>query len=684
MRLLKDESKKKRVTKIIMASIIAVAFVPVLYSGIYLAAFWDPYGKFSNVPVAFVNLDKPFSKDNKVYNIGKDIENNLKENTKVDWKFMDYNTAKQGVDGTKYYAMITIPEDFSEKIANSQNGKIIRPEITYEANSGRNFVFAQVSERAAESIKSEVASNIQGEVTKALGQSLYDIKNALLDASKGAGDLKNGIQSLLDGSVQLSDGINQAANGSKLLQDGLRQASTGEAQLLTGMDSLNDGLNQFKSSLTQNTSDVSKLVNGSNSVAQGVSAASNGANNANNLLSKNLSAAADGVLNISNAINQANTILNTSTDAQSVAQVKAILNQLAASNISQNIETPLRASANSLKPLADSLNVLKGASQQVAVGVSTLAAGLSDTQSKAVQGVNQLLAGVESLKTGGTQIQNGLNTAVNKTGELSVGLNQLNSGAITLTNGLSEANNGSLKLRDGLDKGYNDISSGLKLTVEELSDFVTNPLTLSDKSINKVKYYGEGLAPYFISLSLWLGAMLMNLILSILKFTNIVEHKFYRRYTGAFVAGAILVAWQALILSLELTTVLGLKPSNLPLFFLCNMFISVVFFTIMYAVGYAIGIIGTPIMFVVFILQLASSGGTFPIETAPTFFRDISYIFPMTYTVEGLRMIISGINSSRLSQIIMILAIFMAAFFAGGYLYKEIRKRVVENSAEEE
>jgi putative membrane protein len=83
-------------------------------------------------------------------------------------------------------------------------------------------------------------------------------------------------------------------------------------------------------------------------------------------------------------------------------------------------------------------------------------------------------------------------------------------------------------------------------------------------------------------------------------------------------------------------------------------------------VAYAVGLFGTPIVFILFILQLDSSGGTFPIEMEPTFFRVVSLYFPMTYTVEGLRMITSGINSSRMITIAVILFIFLLIFYFGG------------------
>lgn len=676
------ENKRRSLFRIIVISTAAIIFVPILYSGIYLSAFWNPYGKFYNVPVAFVNLDKPIVKNGKRYNIGKDIENNLRKNNSIGWKFVSLNEAKKGVNGTSYYAAVIIPEDFSQKISAAAGGNLTRPILLYEANKGKNFVFAQVSERAAESIKAEIASSIQEQTVKALASSLYDVKNSLLTASNGANALQNGTEKLLTGSRQLSTGLTAAANGANQLQNGLKQASAGEAQLSTGIDSLTNGLNQFKNGLTQNAGSLTQLVNGANAVSNGVSTIASVANNAN--VSQNLASAANGIVQIKTALSQAASILASSSDPQSIAQAQGILNGLINTINTNNLEGNLRTAAGNAGILTSSLNQLSTVAKQVAAGTNTLSSTLATNQKNAVSGINQLIDGANKLKSGSQGLTNGLNTATQNTGSLASGLTSLNTGASDLTNGISAANSGATKLKDGLSSGYTTMSSNLKFSVENISSFVTNPLTLSDVSINSVPYYGQGLAPYFISLSLWLGAMLMNLIISLTKLSKIIEYKFFKTYTGVFLVGSALVMLQSVILSLVLVNALGLSPSNLALFYLENMFISVVFFSIMYGVSYAIGIIGTPIIFILFILQLASSGGTFPIETAPSFFRAISPFFPMTYTVEGLRMIISGINASRLTQITIFLIIFMLIFLLGGFIINRTFKGLKTIKAEDD
>lgn len=658
MEEIKETDRKKALFRMICIVMVALLFVPLLYSGIYLSAFWDPYSRFDKVPVAFVNQDQPVVRDGKTYHLGQDIQDSIEDNKSIGWHFVSYDEAKRGIRGATYYALIVIPADFSKKIAEAKKGKLERPSIIYEGNKGKNYVFAQVSQRAAENIKEKITGTIQKEAVKALTKGLYDVKDSLKDASDGAHDLQTGTKKLAAGSSRLSAGIHDAANGSQKLQDGLEKAAAGQTKLSTGLNTLVDGLEQFKGGITQSASDISVLSEGAKTVSNRLQQLTTAIDQAN--LSQGLTASADSISQLKEALSQASSLLEKTNDPASIARAREIVAQLITTMNDQDLEKRLTTSASAADDLISILKRLKRGAEKVAEGTKAL--------ESAAQGVDQLLDGAKKLQSGSHDLQKGLNTAANKTAELTTGLTKLETGAKQLNAGIDSANQGAGKLQDGLKAGYEKMNDHLTFTVEGISNYVKNPLAIKDKTINKVKYYGEGLAPYFISLSLWLGAMLINLVLSLTKLTDVVKTKFLKTYFRTFISGSILVMIQAVILSLVLVFGMGIDTVNQPLFFLGNMFISVVFFTIMYGLTYAIGLIGTPIVFILFILQLASSGGTFPIETAPKFFRVLSPFFPMTYTVEGLRMITSGITASRLMTITTILAVFLLIFLIGGYI----------------
>ncbi|MBD7911751.1 YhgE/Pip domain-containing protein [Clostridium cibarium] len=693
------KKSRKFIFTILTISVIAIILIPMLYSSIYLSAFWDTYGNIGNVPVAFVNMDKSVSKDGKTYNIGKEVEDKLEDNDKVKWNFVSYEEAKNGVEGKDYFAMIVIPSDFSKKLADSNDGKFDKPEVIYEGNKGKNYVFYQISEKVAQSIKSDVTSKIQEETSKALVDKLYNIKTSLNDAADGANKLQDGTQILANGSQDLSNGMFSALEGSILLKDGLKEATNGEKALSNGTDSLLGGLNQLKDGLSQKNSEIGKLVSGASETASGAKKVSDGANLAytktseaktqlsekSNYVADKIAGVSDGVSNVDDLL--ASIIADYNANGGKLSD-KASKELMAAKNVTKairdkdintNIVEPLRTSADGLNPLIDSLYRLQGGAAlvesgtaKVAYGTNKLASGIDESMNKAVEGTNRLIGGATELKNGSSKLYNGLNTATEKTGQLSNGLSKLNNGAVALNNGLDTANDGATKLKDGLNNGYNEINDKLKFTSDDMSKFISEPVALNENTLNDVKYYGEGLAPYFISLSLWLGGMFINLLLSIAKGLKITENKYAKSFIGKYSIGLAIAIVQALLLSFVLVEGLKIDTVNTSYFYLNNILISVVFFSMMYGVSYAIGIVGTPIIFIIFLLQLASSGGTFPIETAPKFFRIIGEYLPFTYSIGMLRMTIGGINSSVYLENFGILLTFMGAFLVVGFIIRAI------------
>ncbi len=231
--------------RFIRVSIIAIIIVPLLYSLLYLSAFWDPYSKLDEMPVAVVNLDKGSIIDNKEVTYGKDILQGLKDNKKVGWDFVsNAKEAKEGLEGEKYYAVFIIPEDFSQKIANAKEGKLEKPSIHYIANEKKNFLASQINHRVALELKKDITKNITSNFTEITFDNLYDIKDGMVSAAdggskiyEGIGTMRNSIPKMQDGTLKLYDGSNRLIEGLSQLQGKLPKMSTGIGQLKTTVDS---------------------------------------------------------------------------------------------------------------------------------------------------------------------------------------------------------------------------------------------------------------------------------------------------------------------------------------------------------------------------------------------------------------------------------------------------------------
>ncbi len=227
--------------RFIRVSVVAIIIVPLLYSLLYLYAFWDPYSKLDKMKVAVVNQDKGTLKDGSNVNFGNDMVNNLKNNHQVGWTFVDYETAQKGLEGKDYYALFLIPEDFSQKVLSAKDGAPTPPKIKYVANEKKNFLAAQVNGKVMLELKQELVKGISKEYTKITFDNLYELKDGMIKAADGSKKLNDGIEQAAKGSSELNSGALALRDGSKQLSDGLSTAVSGVGKV-TGVVEKNQDL----------------------------------------------------------------------------------------------------------------------------------------------------------------------------------------------------------------------------------------------------------------------------------------------------------------------------------------------------------------------------------------------------------------------------------------------------------
>ncbi|SHK48201.1 putative membrane protein [Clostridium cavendishii DSM 21758] len=241
--------------RFIRVSVVAIIIVPLLYSLLYLAAFWDPYSRMDKLPVAVVNLDKGANNDGKYENAGSQLVDELKSNTEVGWRFANLEDAKKGVEGEKYYSMFVIPEDFSAKILSAKDGKPEQPKIQYIPNEKKNFLAAQIGGKVEDKLKEKITAKVVKQYTEATFDKLFDVKDGMLKASDGSKELADGNKEMLDGVTKLTDGI-------PTMQDGVSKLHDGSVQVKNGFGTFKSKIDGGVSAI--NGVDFSKILNSNN------------------------------------------------------------------------------------------------------------------------------------------------------------------------------------------------------------------------------------------------------------------------------------------------------------------------------------------------------------------------------------------------------------------------------------
>lgn len=644
-KMLQAEWKHLFNNKILLISMAVISFIPILYSGFFLGSIWDPYGQTKNLPVAFVNEDKGANLNGKSLNVGESVEKKLKDNHDLGWEFVSKQQADEGVNSGHFYAVVTIPSDFSQKAASITESGPQQAVINFTTTPAKNYIGSLVSNQAAAKVKSSVSEQITQAYAKGILENLDKLGIGLDTAANGASTLHDGLGRLQSGAQTYVGGVKQLAINQQSLAGGLAQLSDGSRKLQAGLGQLSNNL-PTESQLSQLSDGMKQLQSGINQLNASVS---------------NPSPA---------LVAQQNKV---KTDAQTLAQTMqaSAPDLLAAGGTLQTLGTQAAASGSNSTtislPQISNISRAFTKTQTIITQTTTLLGDLQVLTQQLSAQQTQLQAGVSALNNGVNQLTPNAITAFNGYNSVRFANNQLLAGSASLTNGLSEAKSGSQKLANGasllesrsgaLIDGTSQLASGADTLANKLADAsnrikiqptgattqqqIANPVKSEVTEKGNVPNYGYALSPYVLSLSLFVGAIVLNVIYPIRKTFSEQESAIRWWLSKASVAG-VAAFMQATILMLVMVFFLGLTPEH-PAHFIGAIYLTS--FAYMSIVSLLVIVLDNPGRFlamVLLVLQLGSSEGTFPIQTANGFFQSINPLVPMTYSIRALRQAISG------------------------------------------
>jgi YhgE/Pip N-terminal domain/YhgE/Pip C-terminal domain len=637
--------------------IFGVILIPLLYSYFYLGAFWDPYSRLDTLPVAIVNNDTGATINGKERNLGNEMCDRLRENGNLKFIFTDTKDATKGTKKEKYYAMLVIPKDFSEDIASANTTEKHTASLSFSSNEKRNYLATQILGRAVLEIEESTRSSINAEITKTLSDKLKEVPDQMVELQDGMSKLSVGAAKLNDGAKTVSDGTLAFSTQFNTYKIGVSNLKNGSAQVNSGANSLNQGIDKLLTgvnTLTAKTSDIDKLASGAQSLSVG-------AKSFNESLKQYISGV-DGL--ISNVTSTSSFLINYSTkinpDIMKDPYFSAFMTQLSDPKNAQNIQALQGANLQ-----------LKSASAQISAGIDGIAGGsgnllqLKAALSQLAQGISQAKQGSEKLAQGAQSLYGGSGKIDSATSQLADAAQKIGTGAVAVSDGTSELKEGIQSAKDGVDTAVLDANEQIK-SLDGLDRFAKEPVTIKAKRINPVPNYGTAFAPYFLSLSLWVGALIIffGLYLDADGRFKVLSRNSKRKVARSFLYLLIGFA-QALLLAIAIKVCLGLVVKNIGLYFLSCCLISAVFIAIVQFFLVYVKDFGKFIAIALLILNLTSCGGTFPMETVPKVFNVLYPYMPMTYSVGLLKQAISGAESGatwfNAGILFAILVVFMTA-----------------------
>lgn len=218
----------------------------------------------------------------------------------------------------------------------------------------------------------------------------------------------------------------------------------------------------------------------------------------------------------------------------------------------------------------------------------------------------------------------------------------------------------------------NELIRLLKTNPEEGKTFISSPVELEETSLFKIPNYGSAMAPFFTTLSLWVGGLILVSILSVEVPHEFKEKfKYYEIYFGKSLLFITISLLQALCVSLGDIYFLGTYTSNKTVFVLGSMFTGFIFMSIIYTFVSVFGSVGKVLGIIGLVIQLSASGGTFPIQVTPEFFQKVNPYLPFTYAIQLMREATGGVIWDVVRRDILILLIYVAISILIALVLKE-------------
>ncbi|GAA0209879.1 YhgE/Pip domain-containing protein [Cytobacillus oceanisediminis] len=638
------ELARFRRSRITRAAVLAVAIVPLFYGALYIWANLDPTGRLDNVQAAVVNEDEMIEVagqdgEKQPVAVGRELAANLigdDSRNNYDWLLTDAADARAGLADGTYKAVLTIPKDLS-KAATSTSGDpsaAVQGRLDLKTNDAVNFVNGQIADRILDAAK----SSLNAQVTETYLGNLYlgftDIKASLEEAADGAGQLADGAGELTDGANQLSDGTAQLADGATTLADGTRRLATGANQLDDGVGQLAGGLGELEDRTAPLPGQTERLADGAEQVATGVA----GFDRIVQQVAGAISGSTDEIDQRLGTLEQS--LRDAATTCRESGAPAAQCSDLdAAADSAATARTQLDGLVGQAGTIGEQSAALSRGARQVADGNRELA----DNVPALVGAIGDAADGADRLRSGTSQLADGADDAATGADRLADGAGQLTDGANQLADGASALRDGALELQSGLSDGSEQVPDYTEDERDQLAKTAATPVTDAADRLNKVSSYGEGLAPYFMALALWVGAMSIYLLLRPLSARAVASAAgSVRTALAGFVPGAALSLVQAVLLVGVLLGIVGVGASQPWLLLGLAVLTGLVFTAINQTFIAWFGGAGRFLAIVFVCLQLTAAGGTYPIETSPSFFGFLHSLLPMTYAVHGFRAATAG------------------------------------------
>ena len=686
--------------------IVGLIFLPSMYAWPNILSSWDPYGHTNNIKVAVTSEDDGATVDGKELNLGKSLVEGLKNNKNLDWQFVsNKQEAEDGVRIGDYYASIVVPKNFSQDMTSVSRSAPQRATIEYTVNEKINAISPKITNSGASAIANNISKNFVETANGIIFEKLHEVGIKFEENLPSIEKAKEEIFKLNDNfstyESTLSELIGKVEYGYNILnnvQNTLPEIDRVATNSIMIADKAGITINNIQGFNER----LLPIINNHLNVVEEVSKEAN-------VIAKELQQKPDKTEEIKARQKALDNRLQASTERlQLVKNIFEYFNKLSSERLFNNQLERVTTLSNDITTIKEVNNniynkmdhydeiadtvkeefvnksarvneVSSNMNSKLNVEVAPL---ISQVLSKAevnIDKVSGIIAGAQGelpaveRKLSETEVK--ISNAYGKLLSLQAQMPSAKSKIQKLTDEIKKADS-------GIDK--NQLFNLLKVDYKQQAEFFANPVKLQENKLYHIENYGSAMTPFYTVLSIWVGSLLMSSLLTTKVEDEEKKYKPYQKYFGRGLLFVIISLFQTLIITLGDMYVLGTQATSPYRFVLYALLISLLFSSIIYTIVCILGNVGKAVCIVLLVLQLGSSGGTFPIQMTSEFFQALYPKVPFTYSIGLLREAVGGVYIPAVERDIKILFIYLIVVLVGGAILVSLKARSAKLSRERE
>ena len=686
--------------------IVGLIFLPSMYAWPNILSSWDPYGHTNNIKVAVTSEDDGATVEGKELNLGKSLVEGLKNNKNLDWQFVsNKQQAEDGVRIGDYYASIVVPKNFSQDMTSVSRTEPKRATIEYTVNEKINAISPKITNSGASAIANNISKNFVETANGIIFEKLHEAGVKFEENLPSIEKAKEEIFKLNDNfstyESTLSELIGKVEYGYNILNNvqntlpEIDRVATNSIMIadkagitINNIQGFNERLLPIINNHLNVVEEVSKEANVIAKELQQKPDKTEEIKARQKALDSRLQASTERLQLVKNVFEYFNKLSNERLFNNQLERVTTLLNDITTiKEVNNNIYNKM----DHYDEIADTVKeefvnksarineVSSNMNSKLNVEVAPL---ISQVLSKAevnIDKVSGIIAGAQGdlpaveRKLSETEVK--ISNAYGKLLSLQAQMPSAKSKIQKLTDEIKKADS-------GIDK--NQLFNLLKVDYKQQAEFFANPVKLQENKLYHIENYGSAMTPFYTVLSIWVGSLLMSSLLTTKVEDEGKKYKPYQKYFGRGLLFVIISLFQTLIITLGDMYVLGTQATSPYRFVIYALLISLLFSSIIYTIVCILGNVGKAVCIVLLVLQLGSSGGTFPIQMTSEFFQALYPKVPFTYSIGLLREAVGGVYIPAVERDIKILFIYLIVVLVGGAILVSLKARSVRLSRERE